>query len=77
MKSKLKPFKEAPRLWVGTIHSVKGAEADVVYLWPDISYAATRDDPDAVRRVFYVGMTRAREKVVLCAPSRTDLTVQW
>jgi DNA helicase-2/ATP-dependent DNA helicase PcrA len=52
---------------VGTIHSVKGGEADVVFLFPDLSdtglTAYRRHGPprDAVIRTFYVGMTRARE----------------
>jgi hypothetical protein len=60
-----------PQLYVGTIHSFKGAEADVVYLFPDVSPAAytTMMDPlgsaGQVVRQFYVGMTRARHKLVL------------
>ena len=30
---------ETPKVIVGTIHSVKGGEADVVYLFPDLSAA--------------------------------------
>jgi len=58
---------ETPRVTVGTIHSVKGGEADVVFLFPDLSQAGDaayqRFGPprDAVIRTFYVGMTRARE----------------
>lgn len=53
-----------PRLIVGTIHSVKGGEADHVYLMPDLSPAAMQDLWDARRadrvvRLMYVGMTRA------------------
>jgi superfamily I DNA/RNA helicase len=56
---------------VGTIHSVKGGEADVVFLFPDMSQAGDaayqRHGParDAVIRLFYVGMTRAREALYL------------
>ena len=63
---------EAPRVVVGTIHSVKGGEADVVFLFPDLSQAGDaayqRFGPprDAVIRTFYVGMTRAREALYLC-----------
>jgi superfamily I DNA/RNA helicase len=54
-----------PKITIGTIHSVKGAEADIVYLFPDISWQATKEyetdvGKDAIHRVFYVGMTRAR-----------------
>ena len=61
-----------PRCIVGTIHSVKGVEADVVYLFPDISpqsYEGVQrgaEGRDAVIRQFYVGMTRAREELVVC-----------
>ncbi len=63
---------KTPQVVVGTIHSVKGGEADVVYLFPDLSPAADaqyqRSGPprDAVIRLFYVGLTRAREVVYLC-----------
>lgn len=58
------------RLYVGTIHSFKGAEADCVYLFPDLPQAAMNayldGDRDPVIRMFYVGMTRAKERLVLC-----------
>jgi DNA helicase-2/ATP-dependent DNA helicase PcrA len=66
---------ETPKVIVGTIHSVKGGEADVVFLFPDLSpqglTAYRRHGPprDAVIRTMYVGMTRARETLYLCAPS--------
>lgn len=62
-------FKVVPRVFVGTIHSFKGAEADVVYVIPDVSKAAYRQwimgDRDGVVRMFYVAMTRAREELVI------------
>ena len=64
---------ETPKVIVGTIHSVKGGEADLVYLFPDLSEAGVaqyrRDGPprDSVIRQFYVGATRAREKLYICA----------
>jgi hypothetical protein len=63
---------EEPRVTVGTIHSVKGGEADVVYLIPDLSRAGwaeyeKRGEPkDSVVRLFYVGMTRARKQLLWC-----------
>lgn len=63
----------APRLTVGTIHSVKGGQADVVYLAPDVSAAAraamTRPGgmDDAIR-LLYVGMTRARAELRVLTP---------
>jgi len=71
-------LRKTPGLILGSIHSVKGAEAQVVYLVPDIAPIARRgeqltgrgswDTPEgetAIRRLFYVGMTRAREKLVI------------
>ena len=64
-----------PKVMIGTVHSVKGGQADVVYLFPDLSPAASREwmghptERDAVIRQMYVGMTRARQHLVLCAPS--------
>lgn len=71
----------APKLIIGTIHSVKGAEADNVFLFPDISRAGAMewdrggDDRDAQRRVFYVGMTRARKNLYV-APAASGLSVK-
>ena len=60
---------EAPRVIVGTIHSVKGGEADHVVLAPDISWRAMKGgDWSAIYRMFYVGATRAREGVIVTAP---------
>ena len=53
---------------------MKGAEADVVYVFPDVSRAGMREwagrpaQQASVYRLFYVAMTRARETLVLCAP---------
>ncbi len=68
---------ERPQVTVGTIHSVKGGEADVVILFPDLSQAGDasyqRYGPprDAVIRMFYVGMTRAREALYLADRTST------
>jgi DNA helicase II / ATP-dependent DNA helicase PcrA len=61
-----------PKIIVGTIHSVKGGEADSVYVFPDMSNAAMEDmgrDSDPTTRLFYVAFTRARHKLVLCKSS--------
>lgn len=63
---------EEPKVTIGTIHSVKGGQADYVILFPDISANAALacqnrnskqgiEAKDAVIRQFYVGMTRCRE----------------
>lgn len=81
-RSGFEKLREKPQIIVGTIHSVKGGQADVVYLFPDLSNAAyfegwSRPGPgkDAIIRQFYVGMTRAREELVLCAPSGAERVV--
>lgn len=53
---------------IGTIHSAKGREADTVILFDDITKRVangmrTLQGLEDERRVFYVGMTRAREKL--------------
>jgi hypothetical protein len=66
---------EAPKIILGTIHSVKGGEADIVVLFPDLSPAGYREwmtpgeAQDGVRRMMYVGMTRARESLYWAQPS--------
>lgn len=66
---------EEPRITVGTIHSVKGGEADVVILFPDLSGSGIDswhrggEEQDSIRRMFYVGITRARDTLVLCRPA--------
>jgi DNA helicase-2/ATP-dependent DNA helicase PcrA len=64
-----------PRVVIGTIHSVKGGQADVVFLIPDLSSRGINEwrqrgaPADAVRRQFYVGMTRARRELAVCNPA--------
>jgi superfamily I DNA/RNA helicase len=61
-----------PQVTVGTIHSVKGGQADVVYIFPDLSqagaaqYARGGAARDSVIRQFYVGATRAYEGLYIC-----------
>ena len=64
----------APQLIIGTGHSVKGGEADVVYVFPDLSPSGARQwesspTRDAIIRLAYVMITRARESLILCAPA--------
>ena len=71
---------ETPKVSVGTIHSVKGGEADVVYLFPDMSRVGyqsihTPRGKAATLRQFYVGMTRAKEILVIGGAS-TQTAVQ-
>jgi superfamily I DNA/RNA helicase len=66
-----------PNIVVGTIHSVKGAAARIVYVSPDISAAAarsmsTRAGVDEAIRQFYVALTRAYDEVRLLAPATSQ-----
>jgi superfamily I DNA/RNA helicase len=70
-----------PWLIVGTIHSVKGGEADEVILFPDLSPAGyteyvSQEHRDRILRLFYVGMTRARDRLVMCERS-APRAVDW
>ncbi len=73
---------ETPRITVGTIHSSKGGQADVVVVCPDLSRAGMREwttmgaPRDSVLRVFYVGITRARETLLL-AQAASPWAVNW
>lgn len=66
-----KTLVETPKICVGTIHSVKGGQADTVFLLPDLSPSGIREwttpgeGRDSIIRTMYVGMTRAKEKLVL------------
>lgn len=74
-KSGLAGIEKDPQIIIGTIHSVKGAEADCVILFPDFSMRAdhefqiSQEAKDSMYRVFYVGMTRARSELILCGKS--------
>jgi len=68
-------LEKKPQIIVGTVHSVKGGEADVVAVFPDISAAADRelhegeDGRDATIRLMYVAFTRAKETLLLFDPA--------
>jgi superfamily I DNA/RNA helicase len=69
-------FNASPRIKVSTIHGSKGGEADNVALFTDLSPAAEKDsrnNPDDVHRVFYVGVTRTRKNLFLVDPQDADL----
>lgn len=72
---------DTPKVITGTCHSVKGGEADRVYLWPDLSPSGyddwcSSDTRGQNVRMFYVGMTRAKQSLVLCGPSSAR-AVTW
>jgi superfamily I DNA/RNA helicase len=65
-------LKEKPQFQISTIHRTKGAEADIVVLFLDMSVKTYKDyirRPDQENRVLYVAVTRAKEKLILVNPS--------
>lgn len=65
------------RVWLGTIHSVKGGEADWVYLWPGYTRKAARSHPDTLHRLMYVAATRARKGLVLLGQGEAPYAYSW
>lgn len=62
---------QEPNVNIGTIHSVKGGEADHVVIMTDVSHGVQKQlelDEDSEHRVFYVGITRARKSVTVVLP---------
>jgi len=65
-------LREQPRLIVGTVHSVKGGEANSCYVFPDVSLASwksaksSNSGMDSLIRQGYVAFTRCSEKLTLC-----------
>lgn len=60
-----------PRVRISTIHGVKGGEADHVVLRTDLTrqtFDGYMQDPDEEARVFYVGVTRAKQSVTMVSP---------
>ena len=56
------------RIKLSTIHSVKGEEKDNVVLFTDIEriiYESAKRDADPEHRTFFVGITRAKEKLFI------------
>jgi superfamily I DNA/RNA helicase len=72
-----------PMVTVGTAHSVKGGEADSVYLFPDLSTTGARgyyndmELRDAVVRLMYVGATRSKNKLTLMGAYNQQYAVRW
>lgn len=61
-----------PRIRLSTIHGAKGGEADRVILMTDLAPRTWREaaaNPDAEARVFYVGVTRARQELCIVRPA--------
>jgi superfamily I DNA/RNA helicase len=66
-----------PQIQVGTIHSVKGSEADNVVLLDSLTHrinsaiSASEAAHDAECRVAYVGVTRARRSLYIMSERRS------
>lgn len=61
-----------PRIELSTIHGAKGREADHVLICPDMTFRtwdAYQSDPDPEHRVWYVGVTRARQSLHILNPN--------
>lgn len=68
-----------PRVSISTIHGSKGGQADHVVLMKEMAsrtHAEMRENPEDEMRVWYVGVTRAREKLTVVG-ARTDRACPW
>lgn len=75
LRSGMSALTQRPHVILGTIHSVKGGEADRVLLFPDLSPQGYRqlgipgwDGKQSIFRTFYVGATRAKEQLLVADP---------
>ena len=78
-KKGVRGLTEKPKIMIGTIHSVKGGEADVVMVFPDLSPIGVETysrNPASIYRAFYVAMTRAKETLLLCQNSNS-MAIRW
>ena len=69
----------SPRVRLSTIHSAKGGEADHVVLMTEMAkrtFAEMPLAPDDERRVWYVGVTRAKQKLTVVG-SETNRSCPW
>lgn len=60
------------RIKISTIHSVKGQECDNVVLFQDLGrtvYDAALKNPDPEHRLYFVGVTRAKESLYIMEPT--------
>jgi superfamily I DNA/RNA helicase len=66
---------QRPRIRLSTIHGAKGGEADNVLLLMDLSPKFAKEyarNPDNVHRLFYVGITRAKQSLHLVLPKHVE-----
>lgn len=65
-------FNAVPRIKLSTIHGSKGGEADNVVLITDLTAAALETEGDDLHRVFYVGVTRAKQNLFILEPDNYE-----
>ncbi len=68
LKHHQKLIVERPLSYVGTIHSSKGLETDIVFLFDNITHRireAMLQDGKSEARVFFTGMTRPRKELII------------
>jgi DNA helicase-2/ATP-dependent DNA helicase PcrA len=71
MRQNGEQLNKKPRIFLSTIHGVKGGEADNVILLTDLSRQTLREYekvPDDVNRLFYVGATRTKDHLHIVEP---------
>lgn len=64
-------LRREPRIRLSTIHAAKGAEADQVAIVSDMANRTYKEQlrfPESEARVWYVAVTRARQRVVIVRP---------
>lgn len=74
-----KRLRDRPSISVSTIHGSKGGQADHVVLATDMAprtHEEMRHNEDDERRVWYVAVTRAKERLTIVEP-RTRLHCPW
>ena len=65
-------LRDDPKLILGTVHSVKGGEAESVYVYSDVSISSwnasqtSHEGYDSLIRQGYVAFTRCSQKLTLC-----------
>jgi superfamily I DNA/RNA helicase len=75
-KNGIEVIRQAAKIDVSTYHSAKGREADIVVCLTDCSGAVVKSqnrDPDTEIRLAYVGLTRAKEAVMVLPPAKPNM----